>query len=182
MTAAATKTLAAERVAADAMAFHASLDVRYVKQYHEVNVPFDPDAGDVVERFHAEHDRLYGYHLRDQRTPVEVINLRLRAVGRTPKPSFPKTPRRGPDASTARKGSRHAWVAERAAFAAVPVYDGEALAHGMRLCGPALVDQANTTLLLSAAYDLVCDAHGSYFGYRRDCADALPKSVAELVR
>lgn len=182
MTTAARATLRAEHVADTDMVLQPSLDMRYVKQYHEVNVLFDPGAKDVVERFHREHDRLYGYHLADQGTPVEVINLRLRSIGRTRKPSFPERPRGPADASGARKGARRAWVPERGAFDDVPVYDAERLEHGMRLAGPALVDQANTTLFLSAAYDLVCDRYGNFIGYRRDRVEALPASIAELCR
>ena len=180
MVAAARETLRAEHVAEVDMAFQPSLDMRYVKQYHEVNVAYAPS--DVVERFHAEHDRLYGYQLRAEGTPVEVINLRLRSVGRTPKPSFPEMPRGGSDPSAAEKGTRRAYVPERARMEEVPVYDADRVVHGTHVRGPALLDQANTTLFLSAAYDLVCDAHGSFVGYRRDRPEALPKTVAELAR
>ena len=182
MTSAARATLRAEHVADADMAFQPSLDMRYVKQYHEVNVPFDVGAGDVVERFHREHDRLYGYHLAEQKTPVEVINLRLRSIGHTLKPSFPERPRGPADAAGAKKGARRAWVPERTAFEDVPLYDAERLEHGMRLAGPALVDQANTTLFLSAAYDLVCDRYGNFIGYRKDRVEALPPSIQELCR
>ena len=71
---------------------------------------------------------------------------------------------------------------EHQAFEEVPTFDAERLQHGMRLCGPALVDQANTTLFLSAAYDLVCDRFGNYVGYRRDALEVLPATIRELVR
>ncbi len=180
--AAARATLRTEKVADADMAFQPSLDMRYVKQYHEVNVPFELGAKDVVARFHREHDRLYGYQLEEQKTPVEVINLRLRSIGRTVKPSFPEMKKSNADASSARKGSRRAWVPERREFEDVPLYDAERLHHGMRLTGPAIVDQANTTLVLTAAYDLVCDRFGNFVGYRRDAVKTLPKSIQELVR
>jgi N-methylhydantoinase A len=175
-------TLAAERVAQQDMSFEPSLDLRYVKQYHEVNVAFDPASADVAERFHEEHDRLYGYHLAEQKTPVEVINLRVRSIGRVTPPSFPAMKRSGADAASARKGKRRAFVPERSGFEALPVYDADRVLHGMRIEGPALVDQANTSLFLSAAYDLVCDAFGNFLGYRRDRKDALPETVVELLR
>ncbi len=181
--AAAKATLAAEHVTEAEMRFAPSLDMRYVKQYHEVNVPFSfgESAQAIAARFHAEHDRLYGYHLAEQKTALEVINLRLRAVGLSKKPVFPDSPRRGADPAGARKGSRRAWVPERQAFEDVPVYDADKLLHGMRLDGPASVDQANTSLFLSAAYSLVCDRFGNYVGYRRDRKDALPQTVKELL-
>ena len=182
MIAAARLTLRTEKVSDADMAFQPSLDMRYVKQYHEVNVPFDVGGADVVARFHGEHDRRYGYHLAEQKTPVEVINVRLRSIGRTVKPSFPEMKKGGADPKLARKGSRRAWVPEKQSFEEVPTYDAEKLENGMRLSGPAIVDQANTTLFLSAAYDLVCDRYGNYVGYRRDAKDRLPKSILELLR
>lgn len=164
------------------MVFRPSLDMRYVKQYHEVSVPVDPGAGDAAERFHAEHDRLYGYHLAGQGTPIEVINLRLRSIGRVAKPRFPSQDRAGSDPSPARKGSRRAFVPERDAFEDVPVYDAARLVHGMRIRGPALVDQSNTTIVLTAAFDLACDRFGSFAGVRRDAVATLPPSLAELFR
>jgi N-methylhydantoinase A len=174
--------LASERVPQSEMRFVPSLDMRYAKQHHEVNVPFGVGRSpEAVAGFHAAHDRLYGYNLADQQTRLEVINLRLRAIGQTAKVSFPSHPKRGPDPSSASKGRRRAWVPERSAFEEVPVYDAERLLHGMRIEGPASVDQANTSLFLSAAYDLVCDHYGNLVGYRRDRAAGLPKSVKELL-
>ncbi len=180
------ETLRAEHVAEADMAFSASLDLRYVKQHHEVNVAFPLGAPieeiDIPARFHREHDRLFGYHLGEQGTPIEVINLRLRAIGRVVPPSFPSLPKGGADASPAKKGMRRVWVPERQAFAEVPVYDADRMRHGMRLDGPAVVDQANTSLFLSAAYGLACDRFGNFVGYRKDRIEALPASVREMIR
>ena len=41
--------------------------------------------------FHAEHNRLYGYSLEAEKTPIELINVRVQAIGATEKPR----PRRG---------------------------------------------------------------------------------------
>ena len=47
-----------------------ALDLRYLKQYHEVTLPVERSAietGDyaaIADAFHALHDRLYGYDLK----------------------------------------------------------------------------------------------------------------------
>ena len=46
------------------------------------------DAEPIQAAFHTEHNRMYGYSLEDQGTPVEVINVRLQAVGVTDKPEY----------------------------------------------------------------------------------------------
>jgi len=144
-----------------------ALDLRYLKQYHEVTVPVPEGAlaaGDIeriAASFHAEHDRLYGYDLADAGTGLELINVRVRSVGATDKPSLPRLPAGGPDAPPARKGARRAFIPETGAFAEVPVYDGHALAAGNLLPGPALVERTDTTLFISASYAGRVDALGS---------------------
>lgn len=56
--------------------FQAFVDMRYVGQAHELLVPFSED---VEESFHAAHQREYGHAMRDR--DVEIVNLRLRAIG-----------------------------------------------------------------------------------------------------
>lgn len=144
-----------------------ALDLRYLKQYHEVTLPVGGEllaAGDwrgVVEAFHAEHDRLYGYQLKAQGTGLELINVRVRSLGRTHPPVLPRLAPGGTDASNVRKGSRRAFVPESGAFADVPVYDGHRLLAGNVIRGPALLERTDTTILVSAAYTARVDEAGS---------------------
>ena len=62
-------------------------------------------------------------------------------------------------------------------FRPVPVYDGHALRYGNRFRGPGIVEQRNTTLFVSAAFDLVVDSMNSFVVFRRDRIDALPDSL-----
>jgi N-methylhydantoinase A len=145
----------------------AALDLRYLKQYHEVTVPVARDLlarGDwagVAGAFHAEHDRLYGYHLEAEGTGLELINVRVRSVGRTRRPELPRLARGGQDAAHARKGSRPAFVPEAGGFAELPVYDGHRLMAGNLIPGPALVERTDTTIFVSAAYAGQVDEAGS---------------------
>lgn len=61
-------------------------DARYAGQSHELAVPADAD---LVARFHAAHERAYGY--ADESRRIEVVNLRLAAVDPAPRP--PPLPR-----------------------------------------------------------------------------------------
>ena len=65
---------------------------------------------------------------------------------------------------------------------AVPVYDGHALRYGNRIGGPAVVEQKNTTLFMSADFDAAVDSMGSFVVYRRERRDSLPASVLEVLR
>jgi len=147
-----------------------AFDLRYLKQYHDVTlaVPADAlaagDIGPVARAFHAEHDRLYGYELSAEGTPLELINVRVRSIGRTEKPRLPEIETAaGPDAGAALKGRRRAYVPEIDAFDDVPVYDGHALRADHRLAGPALVERADTTLFVTAGATATVDRHGGLF-------------------
>jgi N-methylhydantoinase A len=167
MAAAGEEQLRRADVPADRIAHHVALDLRYVKQYHEVTVPVpraDIDRADfasVARAFHAEHDRLYGYELSSEGTDLELINVRVRSVGRVDKPVLPKAKAGGPDASRAKKGSRRAFVPERDVFETLPVYDGHALSAGNRIEGPALVERSDTTIVVTAGYRMLVDEYGT---------------------
>jgi N-methylhydantoinase A len=136
-------------------------ELRYVRQYHEVGLPLLP-LEDLEQRFHAEHHRLYGYSLAEEGTPLELINLRARAIGVTDKPRSRDEERDGPDPAHALKNERPVWVPEQTGFRPVPVFDGHRLRFGNRVPGPAVVEQRNTTLFVSAAFEMVVDRMGSF--------------------
>jgi N-methylhydantoinase A len=150
-----------------------ALDLRYVKQYHEVTVPVSREAvraGDfeaMRDAFHREHDRLYGYELSAEKTDVELINVRVRSIGRTDKPSLPKIAAGSSDPSGALKRKRRAFVPERESFEELPVYDGHRLQAGNAIDGPALIERTDTTIFVSADYAARIDEHGTCVVRRR---------------
>ena len=160
-------TLKSEGIAATAQQVRYSMDLRYLGQYHEVtvDVPFesikDSDWEAVRALFHQRHDALYGYSLREEGTPVELLNLRLTAIGVTRKPALERQPRRGSGCKHAFKGNRAAYLADAGKFANVPVYDGDRLQHGNRLAGPAIIESVNTTLVVPRGYSAQYDALGN---------------------
>jgi N-methylhydantoinase A len=128
--------------------WHASL--RYEDQGSEITLPWAGAAADAaaaldatVAAFHAAHERLYSFRLDD--VPVEMVTLRVDAVGLLPPLRLPEIPRGGPieDAVTGR---------QRIAFAGGPtealVYDRARLGAGAELRGPAIVTQLDSTTLV----------------------------------
>ena len=67
---------------------------------------------------------------------------------------------------------------ETAAHTTVPVYDGHATRFGYRITGPSIIEQRNTSILVTASYDCVCDAYGSFAVHLKGRED-LVRSVAE---
>ncbi len=163
-----TELLTSENIREGSIGYVHSLDMRYVKQYHEVNVRVEKhelDKGDlhsIAGKFHPEHDRLYGYSLGDEGTPIELINLRLTCIGTTRKPRFRAEERADEDPSKALKRRREIYLPGKRDFQEVYVYDGYKLRYGNRIEGPAIVEQVHTTTFVSPEYNLLCDAYGSY--------------------
>jgi N-methylhydantoinase A len=181
------RQLDAERIAAARRRFHVKLDCRYLKQYHEVSFEIPQavlaarDAGAIATAFHAEHNRLYGYSLESENAGVEIINVRVQAVGVTDKPRYAEEARVAEDASAALKGRRKAYLPEENAFATVPVYDGHRMRHGHRVAGPAIIEEVTTAVFVSAAYDCVCDKYGSFALYAKGRADLVGALAEEAI-
>ena len=168
-------TLDSDGVAAERRRFRFALDLRYLGQYHEVRVEDVPrgeidtlDLDALKARFHRRHDQLYGYDLEGEGTAVELVSVRLTAVGITDKPAAPSYPDRGADPSAARKGARPVYLPDRREFGDVAVYDGDALATGNRLDGPAIVETETTTIFVPEGFDLVVDTAGAAVLTARD--------------
>ncbi len=159
--------LDAEGVPTEQRVQDVSLDLRYLKQYHEVIVKVTREEleaqhwAPLMQRFHDAHDALYGYHLSEEGTGLELINVRVRSVGRVDKPELPTIEAGDGDATHALKGERRAYVPEATSFAMLPVYDGHRLRAGDHIAGPALIERRNTTIFISASYRGRVDEHGT---------------------
>jgi len=129
-----------------------SADARYQGQSFELTV----DAGDLrglAGRFHAEHQRRYGYRMDDE--PVELVNLRLVATVPGDKPRL----REGLPPPTVPCGRR------RASFDGdwreVDVVDRADLGAGSAVGGPAVVELAESTLLVRPGWRGTVDQAGA---------------------
>lgn len=165
MTTAGRATLTREGVALDHIEVRATLDLRYIGQWHELTVPVSLplDAQAVAVAFHGEHDRLFGYASPDQ--PIELLAVRLSAVGRTVKPPLQESDWGAADAGDALRGHRAVWSGRERARVETPVYDGKALGAGATFTGPALVELANTTVAVPEGFALAVDRFGSFLLY-----------------
>ncbi|MBI1732105.1 MAG: hydantoinase/oxoprolinase family protein [Gammaproteobacteria bacterium] len=177
MTAAGRELLQREGIPEQHRSFQVKFDCRYLKQFHEVSFAVPQaaiaarDAGAIARAFHLEHNRLYGYSLEELRAPVEIINVRVQAIGRTDKPEFSRQPHAGADPAAARRGERPAYLPGARAFRSVPIYDGHRLRHGNEISGPAIIEEATTTIFVSENFDCVTDALGSFALHRKGRAD-----------
>jgi N-methylhydantoinase A len=127
-----------------------SLDMRYRGQGYEIAVPF---GGDVVEQFHALHERQYGY--ADRARPVEVVNVRVRLVRASEPLPFPAYRLGHGDGRGAVLKSTT--VTENGSKHEAKVYDRDRLQAGDRFEGPALVTEYSATSYLPLGCEVAVD-------------------------
>ena len=163
MAAEARATLSSENVGEDRHRFDFALDLRYAGQYHEVAVPAGgrsmlSDIAAMTGAFHRAHDRLYGYALAGEATPVELVNVRLAAFGVADKPA---PQRLAPGTPPPPPAARAVYLPDRAGFEEVAVHDGDTLPAGFRGAGPMVVETALTTALIPPGFEIEVDDFGS---------------------
>jgi N-methylhydantoinase A len=175
--------LTSEGIPENRIAHIFSLDLRYVKQYHEVNIEITSqeikrtDFGAISTRFHKKHNELFGYSLEEEQTPVELINLRIVCIGRTEKPEFQLETLGGSDSSGAFKKMRKSFLPLQKRFEEINVFDGAQLRFGNKVIGPAIIEQVNTTTFVTPEYNLLVDKFGSYTMYMQTNEEEVEKRI-----
>jgi N-methylhydantoinase A len=121
-------------------------DMRYVGQSYELTVELPRAAADpvsaAVAEFHALHHAHYGHSSPE--AAVEFVNLRTLHSCALPRPKL----ERPQAAEAAQVACRNAYYPSSQSFAATPVFDRRQLGHGWSVVGPAIVEQADTTLVV----------------------------------
>lgn len=146
--------------------FESSLELRYAGQGYTITValPDEPRTGRMtiaaIERaFRDAYMRLYGR--LDEDAPVELISIRVQ--GRVVRPrSF--EPRRLAAASdpveSALRGYRDIFFGTSSAAAACPIYERSRLRPGHVVIGPAVVEERETTTVVTPGARLEVDPFG----------------------
>jgi N-methylhydantoinase A len=140
----------AEGFALDELVMERSLDMRYVGQGYELDVPMAPD---FASAFHVRHSQRYGY--ADPKRATEVVNVRLRAIGVTKKPPIPKHQLEGSDASAAVVGECS--MVFDGSEQTAQLVDRSKLRPGNMFTGPALVVEYSTTTVVPPDFHLRVD-------------------------
>jgi N-methylhydantoinase A len=137
-----------------------SADMRYAGQGYEVTVPV---AEDVVRRRDAAGlSAAYelAYRSRFDRTlpgmPVEVVSWRLRALS---PPAVDAVRLAGPRAGGQEPctGSRRAYFPEAEGYLDTPVYARDRLCAGHTVAGPALIEEAESTVVVGPSASVRVD-------------------------
>jgi N-methylhydantoinase A len=125
------------------------LDLRYVGQEFTLSVPVALEQLEAGDRraIRAAFDRLYEhrYAHHSPEEPVEMVNIRLAAVGKRAKLKFPTAAN---TAAAIPASRREAYFASAKEPVVCPVYRRDDLGAGARIVGPALIQEHGTTTVL----------------------------------
>ena len=144
----------ADGVARADVAFERSGDLRYVGQGYELRVPFPSgplgprEAEDLFRQFHEQHRTEYGHVF--EASPIEIVNVRVAGIGRTPTIGAPPAPR-GTSLEAARvRTGRGTFRAAGGDLVEVETvfYRRERLPVGETFAGPAVVLQRDSTTVV----------------------------------
>src|SRR4051794_21396172 len=133
-------------------------DVRSRRKAYELNVPCPegpvPRASlDALARaFHDKHRQTYGHDNPGE--PVQLVNLRLSALGRLPELGLKQT-----GGGTRPVRTRSVWFAATG-FAPCPVHWRDGLAAGTSLPGPAIVEALDATIVTPPGWTAQVDERG----------------------
>jgi N-methylhydantoinase A len=127
----------------------ASVDTRYRGQGYELNVPF---TADLLNDFHQEHRRRYGYEHREKE--VELVTLRLRSTLKSPNITAKLAV--GRSRSTAHERGRSPVFLQNK-VSRVPIYVREQMRAAQKQTGPAIVTEYSATSVIAAGWDFSLD-------------------------
>lgn len=139
------------------------LDMLYLGQTHTVSVPLEIGAGGLTteairDAFNTAYLEAFGRLLEG--IPMRVMNYRVAVVGHRPQfdmRSF--APASGKPAEECRTGTRRVYVG--GAWHDTPVYDRLELGIGATVQGPAILEQADTTIFVDPGLEGRVDEFGN---------------------
>jgi len=151
--------MVAEKISPDRVEVHYSVDVCYIGQSYTLEVAFTPateGAAELYERFIAAHERVYGHATR---APAKIVNLRsvheAKPQGAMARPT-PAKP--GTDQAVRTREIR---VTGFAQGVKARILDRDSIRDGDVIEGPAIIEQADTTVLVEPGWTATLAGHGN---------------------
>ncbi|MDD9311795.1 hydantoinase/oxoprolinase family protein [Cytobacillus firmus] len=153
-----------EGVSEEDVLFTRFADIRYLGQEHTVKVPVpngewsEETISEVVERFGDLHEQHYTFKLEG--TPTEIVNLHLTAFGKVLKPELKRLTSTSIDAQEAYKETRPVYF-EHTGWVETKVYYRSLFGQGMKISGPAIVEEPSASTVIYPDQSLTVDEYGN---------------------
>ncbi|OLS33863.1 hydantoinase/oxoprolinase family protein [Bacillus sp. MRMR6] len=151
-----------EGLVGDKVTIVKSMDLRYKGQSYELTVSIgnhELNQGQInqtVKEFHKQYQKLYGYS--QEENPLEVVNLRLIAIGHVENIDFSYVQQQKgvmPQPIQRRKVYFHGEFIES------NIYNRNSFTEGSRIHGPAVIEQLDSTIVVYPKQEAVCDTYGN---------------------
>lgn len=127
-------------------------DLKVAGQTYELSLPLtgagpvaESTIADLLDAFSRLYRERYAFFFEGE--PIELVNLRVVALGKNPAVDFERPENAGADPLAARKGERPVYF-ERVGFLASTVYERTRLRPGNVVSGPAVVEEETSSVLI----------------------------------
>jgi len=157
--------LEAENFAPEEIELLWSADVRYEGQSYDLNISMNrksdlnhDDLVQLAKAFNDEHRRLYAYS--SEKETVQVVNVRVTAVGKTPLVKMKKVELSAGDGREAQKTPRMVYF-EGTGSVEVPIYERDLLRPGHLFNGPAIVEEQISSSVVPPSATCQIDQYGN---------------------
>ena len=138
-----------------------SLDMRYLGQGYEVNVPINGKISELthekmIHAFNELHEMSFGYTMK---VDLEIVNIRLSAIVLPVIPKIPKMELSQSQAKPAAAGVRKVFFKDE--FVDTPIYSRDEMLPDAVLDGPAVIEEANSTSVVFPNQSVKIDGYGN---------------------
>ena len=161
-----------ERIPAERRRYVYSIDCRYERQNYEISIELPTGSIDeaalsgLMEAFHREHDRSYGYC--DKAKRLQLVNFRVGAIGIIEKPDIKASPVAEDITPPRPVETRRVRFEGCPDYIETNVYQRGEIPCGCTVSGPAIVEQMDSTSIIPpgwrAFHDPYCNLIVTYHG------------------
>ncbi|MFQ5859642.1 MAG: hydantoinase/oxoprolinase family protein [Anaerolineae bacterium] len=152
-------------IEASELVFSRSAHIRYVGQFHEIEVPMPSalktpgDVEAVLKAFHARHKELYTFNLPFRGVEFLTFWLKVTAARKLDLQVVPLARGKSDPAAAVKRKRRCLFGKD---WIETPCYDGERLLAGNVIPGPAIIEEKVTTVVIPKGFTCTVDASGTY--------------------
>lgn len=158
------EALRSMRVPPEGITFKRTVDMRYIGQFHEVEVEVPEgrltpeDMQEVISRFHKRHEELYTFSMPWK--GMEYLTFRLKVTAPRAAFGLRRIEEGTRDASAALKRRRKCLFSGQEVD--TPVYDGDRMLAGNVIEGPAIIEERTTTVVVPGGFRCTVDPYRNY--------------------
>lgn len=159
------EALQKENITEENRAYELGIDMRFKGQNYEITIPVsweeltEGNYQTILDRFHIQHEKSYGYSKKEGQ--VEFVNYRLTAIGYIPKAEFEKKEKGTGTAEPLEMRKVFFAEVEEPGYFDTNIYHRDSLTPGVKVEGPAIVEQMDTTIMILPEQTMTVDDYGN---------------------